>query len=202
MGQSPYWIGPTGEEDPEDWNQCALGDLWLPGICKVTISTIERDVDKKKSKGTSGGTMTDNGYKPSGCTIEVWIWTREQHEQWGAVLPRINPRREGATKDPFEVRYPSVIEAGLGPMFVKSIDLGGPPSAKSGRKIKIICEEWFDKPKAVKKGTGTAKKSATASPKTPLGNAMVAGADPFKNPGSGLADPSDPNAIMEKALGL
>jgi hypothetical protein len=193
VGQSPYWLH-------EDWDVCALGDIWLPGLATVTIPKLERDVEKKKAKGKSGGTMTDNGYKPGSCIIELWLEGEEEHRQWLQVLPRINPRREGATKDPFMVRYPSVIEAELGPMFVAALDLGQPPSAKGARKIKIYCEEWFDKPKAVKKGSGKAKSSATASPRTPIGNFMAPGTDPLTNPGSGLADPSDPNEIMEKAL--
>lgn len=201
MGQSPFWVNYTNESDEDAWGTCALGELWLPGICKVTIPKLERDIDKKKAKGKSGGTMTDNGYKPTGCTIEMKLWTKEHHALWLQILPKINPRREGATKDPFEVRYPSVQEAGLGPMFVAALDLGKPPSAKSGRIITIYCDEWWEKPKPVKKGSGKAKSAATASPRTPLGNYMAPGTDPLKNPGSGLADPSDPNSIMEKALG-
>jgi len=197
MGASPGW---NTEEGAKEWKQVALGELWLPGVATVEIVAIERDIDKKKAKGKSGQTLHDNGYKPTEVVIEVWLWTDEHHAAWLQVFPKINPLREGATKDPFEIRHPSVTEVGLGPMFVRKVELGK-PSTKIGRKIKITCEPWFEEPKEVKKGTGKPKSSAGANPRTPIGNYMQPGVDPFSKPGSGLADPSDPNAIMEKALG-
>lgn len=198
MGASPGW---NTEEGAKEWKQVALGDLWLPGVCTIDLVPLERDIDTKKAKGKSGHTLTDNGYKPTAVVITVWIWTDEQHIVWLQVFPKINPLREGATKDPFEIRHPAVMEAELGAMFVRKIELGK-PSTKDGRKIKITCEPWFDKPKDVKKGTGKAKSASSANPRTPIGNYMQPGTDPFKKPGSGLADPSDPNSIMEKALSV
>jgi len=195
MGQSPFWVNYENESDEDAWGTCALGEVWLPGIAVVKVGKIERDIDKKKAKGKSGGTMTDNGYKPATVTIKLKLWTKEHHDWWLRILPKINPRREGATKDPFEVRHPGVMELGLGPMFVSAIDPGDPPSAKSGRTIIIYCEEWFDKPKAVKKGTGKPKSAATASPEVRAMTGDLLGMS--MAPGQ-VSEPSDPDAIMSK----
>ncbi len=197
MGKSPFWIDADGELNEEEWDQCALGDLWLPGIATIKLGKSERDIEKKKAKGKSGGTMTDNGYKPVTLSIELLMWTKEHHEAWLRILPRINPRREGATKDPFEVRHPLVLEHGFGPMFVSGLETSM-PSAKSGRKVTIYCEEWFDKPKAVKKGNGKAKSAAQANPVDPAVRAMTGDLLGQSMAPGQISEPSDPDAIMSK----
>lgn len=164
MASVPFWLG---SDDARAWGRCALGPHWLPGVCTVTPDTISRDTDVKKPGGKSGGTLTDKGYKPGKVTIDIWYWTEQHHREWLVVLPYINPRREGATKDPFELVHPAAAELGIGPVYVKAIQ-ASPPTAKGGRKIRITCEEWFRKAKAVKKGTGTVAVGTDLKPPVPF----------------------------------
>lgn len=184
-------------DDPALWNQGFLGPDWLPGRCECAGIPVGRKLDAKKPGKKSGGTITDKGYEPAKFKIKLHQWTRAHFEAWQELFPRINPHREGATKDPYTFQHAQAIEADLGPIQIESITCG-PWDSKGKRVIEISVKEWFAEPKKVKPGTG---KVASSQQKTPLNNLVGTGLNPLLSPGSGLVDPADPNEIMRKLLG-
>lgn len=156
MTSVPYW-----GDDPAAWQRFVLGPHVLPGYVVVRIKEVARQLDRKKPRGKSGGALEDNGCKAIQVEVEVHLLKKHHHESWDVLFPQINPRREGATKDPFECRYPALDELDPGPFVVQSI-VPGVPSAKNGRVMTIRLEEWFADAKPVKKGTGAIKRATTA----------------------------------------
>jgi len=184
-------------DDPDLWNKGYLGPDWLPGRCEPEGIPVGRKRDTKKAGRKSGATLTDKGYEPAKFTIRLHQWTRAHHTAWQSLFPRINPHREGATKDPYDFHHALAIEADLGPICINQIKCG-PYNTKGKRIIDIEVEEWFAESKPVKPATG---KVASSQQKTPLNNVVGTGINPLVSPGSGLADPADPNEIMRKLLG-
>lgn len=184
-------------DDPKLWNTGYFGPDMLPGRCECEGIPLERKRDKKKAAGKSGATSSDKGYEQAKFKIRLHLWRKAHHDAWAALFPRLNPRREGATKDPYEFHHAQAYEADLGPIEILKIT-NGPYDTKGKRIIEIEVQEWFPEPKKVKAGTG---KVATSLQKTPLGNVVGTGINPLLAPGSGLADPADPNDIMRKLLG-
>lgn len=190
MTSTPFWL-----DDPKAWGTGVLGSHTLPGIVTADPDEIARQLDRKKPQGKSGGPIEDKGYKPIKAKITLTIRTREQHEAWLAILPSINPRREGSTKNPMEFRHPAVDEFDVGPWVVASIK-PAMPSAKGGRKIEIILEEYFAETKKVKKSTGTVEQANPIQRDVNLANAQFI--EMFRDAPLGapiIEDPTSPESL-------
>jgi hypothetical protein len=151
MTASPYW-----EDDPKAWSTGVIGPYVLPGVVSVDTGDIAKQLERRKPKGKSGGALVNNGYKPIKTKIILKYQGRANHEKWLALVPRINPRREGSEKEPLQFRHPLVDEFDLGPWVIAGIN-PGMPSSRGGRTITILIEEWFPDTKKVKAAAGTVK---------------------------------------------
>lgn len=192
MTSTPYWL-----DDPQRWQTGVLGPYVLPGLVSVEPDEIARQLERRKPSGKSGGPLEDKGYKPIKTKVTIVYWTRAHHEQWNAILPRINPRRENATKDPQEFRHPQIEEFDVGPWIVASIK-PGMPTSKGGRKIEIMLEEWFPETKTAKKGTGKVQRATElrrdAENQVLVGMTQLIDAYRDSDPNA-PPDPSDPAEI-------
>lgn len=151
MAAIPYWgDDPDEGEDPEarSWDFCWLGDDFLPGLSTVKVSDNGREIQKKKSKGKVGATLTDNGVGPATVTITLRIWTSAQYAAWLPIRKRIDPKNPGAIRAPTRIRHPETDEAQIKGVYVTQIE-ATPPTA-NGRTYTITCTEWFPQPKDVK----------------------------------------------------
>lgn len=80
MAGAPFWggasaEGPTFAEDP--WDIVFIGGDPLPGLCEVkAMAALE--VDKKKTKGSNGVTITIQGLQPQPFEVTVRVWTQDQ----------------------------------------------------------------------------------------------------------------------------
>jgi hypothetical protein len=73
---------------PNPWDNVWVNWQQLPGICKASgLPTI--GIDKKKSNGRNGLTLTVNGYLPGPIEIESLVWTPEQWDKWQEIIPFI-----------------------------------------------------------------------------------------------------------------
>lgn len=62
---------PTAEENPEAWNILWVAGLPVPGTCLPIEGERKRDVEHKKSKGSTRDILVDQGMQPTECTIKI-----------------------------------------------------------------------------------------------------------------------------------
>lgn len=158
----PFWA----DNDPAAaavWNTCGLGSVDLPGVCVVKAKK-GRHFDTKKAKGQDGYTSKDNGATEGKVTIEMTLATREDWIKWQKIRPLIDPNRQGATRNPLEIRHPEAQDRGIKNVYVVEIE-GSPPTARGGKKYKIECTEWFPAPKTSKGAGKDAKALPAAKPR-------------------------------------
>lgn len=62
---------PTAEEDPESWNILWVANRPVPGICLPIEGERKRDVEHKKSKGSTRDILVDQGLEPTECTVTI-----------------------------------------------------------------------------------------------------------------------------------
>lgn len=146
-GQIPGFETAASEAD---WFTATLGGVNIPGVVTIQNLKVGIDCDTKKSKGDDQPTSTDNGL--DAATFEVRVWMNSQHfAAWQAVLPHFNPRRPGRQRSPLEILHPMTDELGIRYVRVLHIESEQPTGAKGWIRI-LKCQEWFDKPKPIKKG--------------------------------------------------
>lgn len=62
---------PTAEEEWEAWNVFWVAGLPMPGQCIEVDGERRRDVEHKKSKGSSRDILIDQGLEPTQCTVKI-----------------------------------------------------------------------------------------------------------------------------------
>jgi hypothetical protein len=134
--------------DEAAWDFCWLGDALLPGIASLEV-TKTRSVDVKKSRGTDGATLSDDGYEPARVTVRLRMWTAEQWAAYQDLLPQIDPQRPGGLREPVAIVHPEVNVRGIDTVYVTSISGSSPE--RGGAKVETIeCIQWFPQPKPAK----------------------------------------------------
>lgn len=144
--QIPAWVD---DESSGDWNTAVLGDAIIPGIVSVEDLEVGIDVDHKKAHGSERPTSTDNGLRPSKWKLRVHL-NKSMWPDFQIAAQSFQPRRPGRERQPLQIIRPEVNFLGITECRVSGIKLNS-PTAKGGMVIHIMCEEWFDKPVAVKK---------------------------------------------------
>lgn len=164
MATAPYWADDSLESNL--WNFVWLGASLLPGIATVTVRK-SRALDVQRGKGSDGAYIVDHGNEPASVSISLLITNKTEWDAWVAVLPSIDPQKNGGTKTPLDISHPEPNSMGITTVYVKDIS-GNPPTALSGKRIEIECIQWVEAPKqtnATKTPKGTAP--AIVIPQTP-----------------------------------
>lgn len=194
MAAIPFWA-----DFAEAWDYCRLGEDILPGICEVSFEN-PRDVDKKKSKGKDGRTLTDNGSEGASGEIRVTIWTADQWDEWQTIRPKIDPRKAGALKYPISIVHPMAADAGVDVIYVKNIKAQQPK--RGGTYVAVISvEQWFPAPKPTKTSNTPDEKARRyqGSP-APIPLDAVEGLPGLRNPDGTVMDlGEDPTDQSEAA---
>ncbi len=145
---------PDPRTDPSQFDTLWLGPHRAPGVARLTI-TNSRSVDVKKSKGSSGSNLTDNGSNPSTINITLSVLREESDELYDFVRA-IDPK-ENSAKTPLDLSHPVATMADVRSVFVKKI-VYSPYDPSTGYSVSIECVQWFPAPKPVKGSTGSSKK--------------------------------------------
>jgi hypothetical protein len=140
VGSIPFWA-----DDPASWDTCILGGEILPGIAVVEFEK-SRDVDKKKSKGSDGITLTDNGAEAAPGEISITIWTAEHWDEWQRMRPKFDPAKAGGIKSPLTIVHPMAADAGIDVVYIESLKAKQPRKAGS-MTITMSVVQWFPQPK-------------------------------------------------------
>jgi hypothetical protein len=181
----PFWT-----DDPESWDTVVLGGATLPGIAEVHFDK-SRDVDKKKSKGNDGITLTDNGADAAEGEITLTIWTAEQWRDWQRIKPKLDPQKAGGIKSPLTIIHPMAASAGVDTVYVEKLSETHPRKG-GAQRITMSVVQWFAQPKPVraKKEPDQEVRRAQAP-----GNVFLTGGeglDGLSNPDGSLMDLSGP----------
>lgn len=131
-----------------EWNTVILGDVVLPGCCKVKGLKVGIEVETKKAKGSDQATSKDLGLDPAKFHIDVQM-NESQWREFQAGLPLWNPRRPGRARAPVSIVHPWPNTFGIKSIRILAVE-GDQPTAKAGANITIQVEEWFDAPKPTK----------------------------------------------------
>lgn len=158
----PFWTSP-------EWNNVTIGDVTLPGLQIVRRFKCGSRIEKTQTKGRNQAALKDHGQDPAPITIEVILATREHWDAWVAVVPRILPRKEDATKHPKDIVYPDLTLLGIKSVVVESIE-PEPPTSSGAKRYIINCVQWVPEPK---KKVAQSKSSLEAAPKGTLSRPAV-----------------------------
>lgn len=80
---------------------------YTPGICTVEVMK-GRGVDKKKSAGKDGTTVTFQGIENADVRIDVMIWTPEQLRQFVSLWSLLCPKLGKSAPNPYDVQHPTL----------------------------------------------------------------------------------------------
>lgn len=143
------WVGSEtfidGQFVGSTWDQVKLGEVFLPGVCTIDDFEYGNDIDVQKRRKKEKPRLRDNGLAPCAFNIIVELNASQWHE-WLKVLPFIQPRREGAIRQPLSITHPLVNAHNVKDIYIHKIKIP-PPSARDGMKITIRVAEWFEEEK-------------------------------------------------------
>jgi len=72
---------------PNPWDTVKLGDMWLPGVCKVRAEPTHV-YEQRKIQGHDGAALVMRGYLPGPIEVECLMWTEPQWEHFQEWLGR------------------------------------------------------------------------------------------------------------------
>lgn len=123
-GFLPFWDGSGGLNDFA-WTACWLGGAYLPGLTTVECERARR-IEKKPVKGKDGTKVTDQGDELAPVKIRTEIYTRDQWEEWQALIPALFPKKAGGERLPMEIIHPSANLLGITDIYLEKLRPSGP----------------------------------------------------------------------------
>lgn len=184
--------GPNYVTEADLFNVIFIAGVQNPGIAKITHSK-KHDWDKKKSKGSSGGTLTFTGSSVVEFQVEYYLWLPEHFDAWPAwaamqrkslKIPAVVSGQSG------NIRQANATAITITPATTQpvALDVYHPDLAEIN-VLRCIVEEEGGK---VPDGKGGAKytwKYAEYSPPKPAGGTANASKDAMGgNPGKAAED--------------
>ncbi len=174
-----------GELDTYEWDTIYLAGVRWPGIASVSGKGIARRIDVKRSKGSDGARLKDEGNDPGEFSISILIYNQGDWVELQRLLPSVSPRRPGGPRSPIGVIYPSLQVLGITTCYIKGVPVFALDKATQQLTVTLECIEWIARPKPVKKGSGTKGGKATKGIQS-IGinqKAGTVGSDSNANPG-------------------
>jgi hypothetical protein len=108
-----------------------------PGICDVTCDK-QREVDKKKAKGSDGARITLAGLQPAKVEIRVHIWTPEQLKELDILRPIIFPGPQKMKSTKQVPTTGTVYTAGLGSVPGVTTFTGGATTYNTTKSVPSV----------------------------------------------------------------
>jgi hypothetical protein len=188
---SPEW-----ETDPELWESVGLGGEFLPGICTVEDAKASSRIDKRKPRGRHGARLVGTGDNIAEFRITMTIWTREQHEAWKDLFPKINPRRANAG-DAIDIVHAGLAEIGITSVYIKSVSALVPGGFHGSRTATIQVIEHTDSSSSNRRRRNATRPVNNSNSQLPdavfdpfIGRSQSANSAESRSPmASGAADP-------------
>lgn len=176
----PGYIGDTFSKNAWDYVVFAFLDTLgvsdkTPGICNVSVRR-GRGVDRKKSSGSDGQTLTFTGINNADIEIAITIWTPDQLDVLMAMWKVLQPPSGKGQPSAFDVSHPQFEINGIrSVVIVDSIGMEPGPAPKS-RTFTIKAIEYL--PPGPKKATSTPKKAEARGSKLDTPETQQPGKNP------------------------
>lgn len=156
----PGFLGEAFSKNPWDYVTIEFPNSGVPnqtpGICTVSVRR-GRKLDRKKSSGSDGETLTFTGVNNADIEIAVTIWTPEQLDILIDLWKILQPPSGKGVPQAFDVKHPQfVINQVKSCVFVDSIGMEQGPVHKS-KTFTIKAVEYL--PPSSKKATSTPRKA-------------------------------------------
>ncbi len=150
-----------GERDVSDWDTIYLAGVRWPGIASVEGKGITRRIDIKRTKGSDGARLKDEGNDPAEFIINLLIYKHGDWVELQSLLPTVSPRRPGGPRSPIGVIYPSLQVLGITTCYIKGVPVFALDKTTQQLTVTLQAIEWIPRPKKLKKGSGTKNGKAT-----------------------------------------
>lgn len=163
---------PTAHWTECDWDKLTLGKVTMPGVWQVE-GECKRRLDHKKTKGSDGAALTDQGYEPGELNLNGQITDKKDWQELLVALKDIHPRRKGKSREPLALVHPASSALGVDTVYVIAIEI---PKLENGGvlHVRIRVLEWIPAPKPIKNKFGpTVPKTWSAEQRA--ANAKVGG---------------------------
>lgn len=150
MAGIPWWYSTLTPDDylfdqsrgvTNPWDMVYLNGELLPGVAYPEVNKGHK-LQIKEAAGTSGGTITDQGFHPAEVDITWMIWTPLQWEAAQKILPKLEPPPAANYKMPaFSINHPATLVRGI--MSIEIEKIMGPTAGHipGTRIIKLKCWE-------------------------------------------------------------
>lgn len=127
---------PTADEDPEAWNVLWVAGLPVPGICLPLEGERKRDVEHKKSKGSSRDILLDQGLEPSEVTVRIRTTSGPQfRDLYDFYVRYMAPDRALSRLNVVTVSHPALYARGVKQGYFFSAPLPKPTSETGIRPL-------------------------------------------------------------------
>jgi hypothetical protein len=150
-----------GELSVSDWDTIFLAGVRWPGIASVEGKGITRRIDIKRTKGSDGARLKDEGNDPAEFTISLLIYNQPDWVRLQRLLPTVTPRRPGGPRTPISVIYPSLRVLGISTCYIKGVPVFALDKSTQQLTVTLQAIEWIARPKKLRKGSGTKNGQAT-----------------------------------------
>lgn len=150
---------PVDTRDPNrtnPWDHVRIAGIYTPGIAVVS-GRNGVSLDKKRSPGTDGATITELGYQPGEVDIAIRMWTADQWAAWADMRQHLIPRPSKGKPEPVQVYHPALADAGIKALYIQEIGLPRDVPPRGMKEILIRASEWLPAKKAAAPGGTGAK---------------------------------------------
>lgn len=141
------------------WWSVSLGGYTLPGNAELSVVN-KLTLDKGKSPGKDGASVTPKGREPRDISIKLRLWTDEQLSQWVQLKAFIGTCTPGREQVKYEITHPWCAANCVQYVYVDSIT-EPQPSQKGDVTIDIHCTEAVD---PVPTKTGSPQRASSPKP--------------------------------------
>lgn len=150
---APFWF-----DNPRPWDNPTIGGMEFPGISEVKVRTV-RDIDKKKSPGSTGATITVLGANPAEGEIVVTVWEKDQLATLERIMSVLMPKTGKNKVEPFEIVHPKLKMHNVSKVIISEVDGPNPASLRGAMQVTFKFIE-YRAPRADGASTFGSKKKA------------------------------------------
>ena len=171
----PSWI-----TEHKRWEKPTIGGIQLPGIVKLSNTSIKLRVEANKGSGNDGGGSLIRGLEIPKFSFELTLLSREDEDTWNKIVPTLLPRKDPTQRGTFAVYHPSLARFRIVACIVEELE-EVPPTAGGPLVARIHCIAVLPvKKNATKKiGSKSAEKAAQSPPAISIGGTGNAGPQRF-----------------------
>lgn len=155
----PYW-----EDAPHLWDQVTIAGITLPGLAR-TSGQVGRKLDKKKTKGQDGATVTDDGADLPEVEITIQMWNRDHWSAYQRLIPLLDLNAPRGQKGPVDVEHPALALHEIRSLAVETMTLPTPGRVKQAYEVRFKGVGWRPPPP---QPTGSKSTTANEAANDPL----------------------------------